>query len=199
MPGRPRSPIRSEPVLERLEPWEAKQVLRDLVGARPDIAGLAEEIARALLKDVSCEQVAEDVQDAIRSLDFGDLEAGPEPFGYTEPAEAAWQALEEALQPFVEDLKRRIELGLETEVLEVCKGIVLGLYGLREDDSHELLACAPDFPASAAAEALSAWRSTPRKSGRETPVRGRPEFPGAFVRNCVPGWQAIVDRELRRK
>ena len=174
-------------------------MLRELVGARPDLAGLAEEIARALLKDVSCVQVAEDVQDAVRGLDMDDLRAGPEPFGYTEPSEAAWQVLEEALQPFLEDLKRRIEMGLETEALEVCKGIVLGLYAFREDDAHDLLAHAPDFPATTAAEALVAWRRTPRKAARETPGRGRPEFPAAFVREHVPDWKTLVDRELRRK
>ena len=38
------------------------------------------------------------------------------------------EILEEMLEPFVEDMKRHLELGLEAEALEICKGLVLGCY-----------------------------------------------------------------------
>jgi hypothetical protein len=198
----PRRRGRAEPtpgqaLLERLEPWEAQHVLRELVSARPDVTSLAEEIARSLLKDVSCARVAEDVEEEVRSLDMGDLDAGATPFGYVEPAEAAWQALEEALQPFVEDLKRRIELGLEAEALEICKGIVLGLHRLHEGDEHDILAHAPDFPEEAAGDALTTWHRTRRRTGGKATSR-RPEFPPDFVQENMPDWRTLIDRVLRR-
>lgn len=41
--------------------------------------------------------------------------------------DAAWEVLDATVQPFVEDLKRHGELGLEAEALEICKGALLGL------------------------------------------------------------------------
>lgn len=40
------------------------------------------------------------------------------------------EILEETLEPFVEDMKRLLDLGLEAEALEICKGVVLGCYRL---------------------------------------------------------------------
>lgn len=184
--------------LERLQPWESHHVLRELVGARPELAPLAEEIARALLKEVSCEHVAQEVEDSVRSLDIEDLDSGPTPFGYTEPAEAAWEALDATVQPFVEDLKRHIDLALEAEALEICKGILLGLYRLRDDESHDVLGQAPDFPDEAAGEALAAWRRTQRMTGGKKSRRQRLDFPWDFVSGSIPAWRGLVDRVLRR-
>ena len=73
------------------------------------------------------------MDDAIRSLDLDDLEsrAGRHSWGYTEPSEAAGELLQEVVDPFLEDLKRRMDLGLVAEAMEVCKGILLGLYSGR--------------------------------------------------------------------
>ena len=185
-------------LLERLQPWDVHHVLRELVGARPAVAPLAEEIARTLLKHVSCEQVAQDVEDSVRSLDIEDLDSGPTPFGYTEPVEAAWEVLEATVQPFVEDLKRHIELALEAEALEICKGVLLGLYRLRDDESHDVLGHAPDFPDEAAGDALATWRRTQRMNGGKKLRRRRPDFPLDFVSGSIPAWRGLVDRVLRR-
>jgi hypothetical protein len=182
-------------LLERLQAWEAQHVLRELVGARPDVAPLAEEIARALLKAVSSEQVAQDLEDSVRALDMDDLDSGPTAFCYVEPCEAAWEVLDATVQPFVEDLKRRIELGLEAEALEICKGVLLGLYRLRGEESHDVLAHAPDFLDEAAGEALAKWRHTQRRNGATNRVR--PTFPSDFVGESIPAWRDMVERVLR--
>lgn len=161
--------------MEHLQPAEAQQVLRTLLAARPDIMPVAEKIAGSLLADVSCEQVADNVEEALLSLDFDDVHAGPTEFGYTEPDEGAWEALEEAVRPFHEDLKRHIELALEAEALEICKGILLGLYRVRERRSHDVLAYAEDFPEEAAGNALDTWQRTGLTKGAKK--RRRPDFP----------------------
>jgi len=184
--------------LERLQAWEAHHVLRELVSGRPEVAQLAEEIARALLNAVSCEQVAQDIEDSVRSLDIGDLDSGPTPFGYTEPVDVAWEVLDATVQPFVEDLKRHVELGLEAEALEICKGVLLGLYRLRDDESHDVLGHAPDFPDEAAGDALATWRRTQRMNAGKKRRRQRPAFPLDFVSGSIPAWRGLVDRVLRR-
>jgi hypothetical protein len=66
--------------------------------------------------------------------------AGSHQWGYKDPTEAAWQLLEEVIEPFLEDMKRQAELHSPTNALEICKGVVLGLYRVRhEPDGDEVL------------------------------------------------------------
>lgn len=64
--------------------------------------------------------------------------------------EAAWELLEEALQPFIDEMTRYVELTMEKQALEMCQGILLGLYRLRDAEDHEVLQWAADFPFEAA-------------------------------------------------
>lgn len=101
--------------------------------------------------------MADDVEHDLRSLDLDDLgdRAGQHRGGYTSPTEAAWELLQEAVDPFLADMKRQMELGLEREALEVCKGVVLGLYRIRNTRGDEFLGWAEDFPAEAADDAFA--------------------------------------------
>jgi hypothetical protein len=114
--------------VERLKPEEAAAVLRHLLEVHPDLWSEAEVVGRSLLHEVHYEDVATEIEDEIRALDYEDLNAraGGHEWGYVEPSEAAEEILEETLEPYVEDLKGHLELGLETEALEICKGLVLG-------------------------------------------------------------------------
>ena len=127
--------------LERLKPEEAAGVLRHLLEVHPDLATEAEEMARSLLHQVDYEDVAAEIEDEIRALDYEDLNAraGRHEWGYVEPSEAAEEILEETVQPYREDMKRHLELGLEAEALEICKGLVLGCYRLSERAGGDVL------------------------------------------------------------
>ena len=116
-------------------------------------------MARSLLQQVDYEDVAAEIEDEIRALDYEVLNAraGSHEWGYVEPSEAAWEILEETVEPFREDMKRHLELGLEAEALEICKGLVLGCYRLSERAGGDVLGWAPDFPGEAAGNALEVW------------------------------------------
>jgi len=63
------------------------------------------------------------------------------------------------VEPFREDMKRHLELGLEAEALKICKGLVLSCYRLSERAGGDVLGWAPDFPGEAAGKALEGWYS----------------------------------------
>ena len=63
------------------------------------------------------------------------------------------------MEPFREDMKRHLELGLEAEALKICKGLVLSCYRLSERAGGDVLGWAPDFPGEAAGKALEGWYS----------------------------------------
>ena len=182
--------------LERLKPDEAAVVLQHLLEAHPELSSEAEEMARSLLHQVDYEELAAEIEDEIRALDYDDLNAraGSHEWGYVEPSEAAEEILEETLAPFVEDLKRHVELGLEAEALEICKGVVLGCYRLSEREGGDVLGWAPDFPGEAAGNALEVWyRGAGDPKKREHGRGKRAALPPDFL-SLVPKWIPMIER-----
>jgi hypothetical protein len=182
--------------LERLKPEEAAGVLRHLLEVHPELASEAEGMARSLLHQVDYEDIAAEIEDEIRALDYEVLNAraGPHEWGYVEPSEAAEEILEETVQPYREDMKRHLELGLEAEALEICKGLVLGCYRLSERAGGDVLGWAPDFPGEAAGYALEVWYTgTDAPKSRAAPRKNRPPLPPDFL-NLVPKWLPMIER-----
>ncbi|MBI1893327.1 MAG: hypothetical protein HYS14_04375 [Candidatus Rokubacteria bacterium] len=191
-------------VLDHLKPDEAAEVLRRLLAAHPDLADEAERTARSVLGEVTFEEIANEVEDAVRAPHLDDLNgrAGRHEGGYVEPTEAAWAILEEAVEPFVEDMKRRTALGLEPQALEICKGVVLGLYRVEHGKGGGVLEWAPDFPAEAAGNAVEVWYrggDRVKKRARRTASGGHRGFPREFVEQVVPEWAEMISRILSRK
>lgn len=156
----------------------------------------AQQMAESLLKDVDCEWVAEDVEDAVRDVGMDELgsRAGSQSWGYVEPGEAAWEILQERISPFIEDMKRQLDLGLDAEALEMCKGIVLGLYRVRNAQDDHVLQWAPEFPAETAGEAVAAWRGDGGKKKAARARRTRLAFPSDFAKESVPEWEDLIAR-----
>lgn len=146
---------------------------------------------------MSFESVADNVEHVARALDLDDLgrRAGRHRGGYTEPSQAAWELLEEAVEPFLEDMERKMELGLKTEALEICKGVVLALYRLRIETDKGVLGWAPDFPAETAAWAVDRWCASERhKKTAKMSRQPHPVFPKEFVEGFIPEWNDFIMR-----
>lgn len=181
-PASNRRPRRTTPsVLDVLTADEAQIVLRRMLSARPDLISEAEHLASALLTLASATDIAARVSQAVLRLDWDDVNVGPQPGGYVEPAEAAWEAIQRALKPHLEDLQRRLRLKREEEALEVCKGIVAGLYRA-EQNKTEFMHHAEDAPSEYAAQAVEMWRRRNR----------RREFPITFAKRFAPDWDWLI-------
>lgn len=185
--------------LDRLKPEEAQEVLQRLLGAHPELRGESESLAQSLLGEVSFEDLALEVQDAAESVCPEDVygRSGRQEWGYVEPCEAAGELLEEAITPFLADMKRRLQMGREADALEICKGIVLGMYALR-DATGEVLENVPDWPLESAGWAISIWRAggDEKKAARLNSAKGSAlhPFPPDFVKRYTPKWTRDLDR-----
>ncbi len=181
---------KSSPVLRKLQPAESQEVLEALLKAHPKLRRQAEEIARSLISDVCFDDIAGQVEWEIEHLDLEDLNsrAGNHGSGYVDPGEAAWELLHEAIDPIIADMDRQLELGLWRQALETCKGLVLGLYAVRNTHNDGCLGWAPDFAEQTAEEILEKWRGRGKAKRRS--------FPRSFVDEHVPEWKALVDRVL---
>jgi hypothetical protein len=100
--------------LSRLSDSASSLVLSSLLKEQPKLARKAEKVTQILLKDISIEDMADDVKMALQTIDdFDNLNerAGSRSWGYVEPSEAAAELCEKAVEEFFDDMKRRLELG----------------------------------------------------------------------------------------
>lgn len=176
--------------LARLKPEEGAGLLRTILDRHPELVPEAEEIARAVVADVEAEAVAGDVERAVLDLDLSELHsrAGRQEWGYVEPSEAAWEILAEAIDPFLEDMKRHVDLGLEAAAVGTCAGIVLGLYRCRGQNADRVLGWAEDFPADAAGDAVARLASESRAKHRRAW-----RLPDSVVAQ-MPEWVEMIGR-----
>ena len=187
--------------LDSLKPDEAQEVLVRLLKVHPDLLSEAEQTAKSLLHEVSYEDIAEEIEFAMSGLDYDDLNAraGSDEWGYVEPSEAAEEILAETVKPFLEDMQRRLELGLEADALEICKGLLLGCYRLSESQEGDVLGWSPDFPVEAASNALELWyRAADSPNNRKGGGTKRPSFPPDFL-SMVPEWVLMIERLAKKK
>ena len=169
--------------LEALSAAEKAAVLDELLAARPDLREPAEAYAVQVMTGAGRVAVADDVESALQGRDIEELNtrAGHRPGrGYVHPAEAADEILDEALQPFLDDLHRRAGLGMRSAAAEVVAGILLGLYNCRHGTSETLLEYAPDY----AAERASAVVRDCAKLGIE--------LPAVELLDLMPEWSALL-------
>lgn len=182
--------------LDQLKGNEAVAVLRILLEKRPALRKEVEALAKSVIGDVSTEDVADQVEGAVRSLDLDDLDsrAGRHRDGYVEPSQAAVDLIEEAVMPFIEDMTRRAEAGQAEAALRSCVGIVLGLYRLRDQHGDEFLGWAVDSPDELAGWAVVTLRKALR--GKKAARRGAqpPANLPAIFRETAPEWAEMLGR-----
>lgn len=129
---------------------EKAAVLDELAAVDRELEDRAERAARSRLAQVQTDDVANAVVAALLALDQEDLaaNAGPTRHGYVEPTEVAWSLLEAAVEPWLEDITRRANLGLTDAARRLGLGTLQALQALerhiRNDDL--LVSWAPDFP-----------------------------------------------------
>ena len=145
MPTRRRPP--PTPALDALSGAEHGRILVELLSSHPELRSEAEDAARRLLDDATVDAIAESVASALEELPLDALAMRSGRIrgrGYVHETEAAWEILEEAVEPFLADLRRRAILGLDAAP-DVAAGIVAGLYRCREPEDGTIVAYAgPD-------------------------------------------------------
>ncbi len=187
-------------ILALLRPEETAEVLRRLIENDPRLQEQAEQTGQKILKEVSCEDIAAEVEAVLGGLDADEVSsrAGGHSWGYVDPGEAAVELVEEAVQPFLEDMKRRRGLGHEDQALEVCKGVILGLYRIEQEGESEVVAVAPDALSEQAGWTLSIWRKDAKKGKARRRVSKKRAaeriFPKAWAMRFVPEWASFLVR-----
>jgi len=121
------------PALSALSPGERSSVLQALLAIHPDLRDVAERLAIDLLTDVDRDAVMTEVVDTYLDQSYLDIadRVGRQPGrGYVHETDAQSELLNEALDPFEQDLVRLARLGFATAAQEVALGVLAGLHEL---------------------------------------------------------------------
>src|ERR1700684_2508566 len=103
------------------EPRLAKRVLDLLMERHPELRSEVSELATYAADNPDEFSLAAEIEDVISALDEGDSlkRSGRRRGGYTEPEEAAAEALTEAMEPFFDRLQQQLENGNDVAALAV--------------------------------------------------------------------------------
>ncbi|MGP3733090.1 hypothetical protein ACTWJ9_07690 [Streptomyces sp. GDS52] len=114
---------------------EKAAVLDRLLDTRPELHAEADRLALRVLDPrtraeltVLQERIAVEVENALRTLDAGQLSTGHRPgLGYTDVHEAASRLIEPVVERYEADVRRRLEWGMPDAAEAVALGVLDGL------------------------------------------------------------------------
>ncbi len=155
-------------ILKILAPEEAAAVLSQLVASDAEIRKKAQEIALNLVGDVDLEEIAEQVFWELGSIAVEDVWDGPGSTrdGYVDPGDCAWQLFDDALEPFLEQLRKCQQLRLTAQAKLHCMGILQGIHRFETESESEYKDWAVDAPGEFFVTVYQDWRKgTKSKKG----------------------------------
>lgn len=120
---------------------DAGLVLSQMLARHPELREEAESLAGDVLAVVDLKAVAADVVRVFQRLHFTAIadRTGRQRGGYVHEVDAGWQVLEEALQPWCDDVCRRARGGFGSAAVQQALGVVAGLYRLQTEAHAESL------------------------------------------------------------
>jgi hypothetical protein len=84
--------------------------------------------------------------------------AGRTRYGYVEPSEAAWELFEEALDPFIDEMKKNHKRGLPAAAKSHCIGIIKGLWAYQESSTSDFVDWVVDAPCEFVDIVVEEWK-----------------------------------------
>jgi hypothetical protein len=159
--------------LKAIGPDEAMAVLEQLVALDPEIRRKAQEIAMKVISDIDADEVADQVfweLDAIAVEDVWDG-SGQTREGYVDPGDYAWQLFEEALEPFIEQLRKCEQVRLTVQAKLCCMGILEGIHRFETESESEFKEWAVDAPGQYFVSVYREWRKGSKSNKHVSEVK----------------------------
>ena len=177
-------------VIGKLTSAEALEIIERLCRKSDELRETIAAEAMNLLAEVDLDDIADEVFDALDSIDVQDCwdQAGGSSEGYTSPDETAFDLFEEELQPFFDQVERYHELDMPEQEAAYCMAIILGLYRFEHESKSEFKQWAEDIPADCAGNLLEEWRE-------RNPEQARIGARHAFIRERCPKWGDLLKDE----
>ena len=172
--------MKKDDIFDKISPNEALEILRQITKIDNGLKKKIIKLAEALFKDVDVEKICADVFYALDGIDVHDLwdRAGPKTDGYTSPEDMSVDMFEEALEPFVQEMQRLLDLKMRQEAKLYCMGILKGIYQYEKDSESEFKDWASDVPGESFGYILREWgKNRNNKDKKEMKDFIKKEFP----------------------
>ena len=152
-------------VLESVTGSDALTILRHLAEQDSRIADRIAEAAKEILGEVDVEREAEEVQMDLEFLDVEEVwdRAGSTRHGYVGTDDAAWQMLEEAIEPFEKELEKYTQLSMNREATLLCMGMLKGIYHFGKESDTAFKEWATDGPREFFYRILVGWKASTKR------------------------------------
>ena len=146
--------------MKSLSAHEAACVLNDMLDNDPNLMKKAYEAAIRVAGDMDADAVMDKVFNRLDRLDVEGLSgrAGGTRYGYVEPSDAAWEMFEEALDPFIDEMKKAWKRELPATAKTYCIGIIRGLWRYAEESSSDFADWVEDAPGEYVDTVFEEWR-----------------------------------------
>lgn len=170
-------------IFEKISLDEALEILRQITKTDKKLKKKIVELAESLFRDVNVDEVCGDVFFELDVIDVHELwdRAGSSTNGYISPEEMAVEMFEEALEPFLQEMCRLLDLEMHQEAKLYCMGIAKGIYQYEEDSTSEFKDWAVDVPGVSYDYILNEWEK------RGIDVKDKKEM-RAFLSDACPNW-----------
>jgi hypothetical protein len=180
-------------VLQALRGGDALVILRRLADRDPQWASAIKTMAMDLLSAVDADDVAAEVLAELESLSVEDVwdRAGPHRDGYSDPFDVAAGMINEALEPYTDEVERLIGLGMQVQADRLFRGILCGLYNFGTAPATPFREEAEDLVEQQFGTELLDWHK--RLPDRATLLRL-----DSFLAESCPRWADSAREMLRR-
>ncbi|HWQ95947.1 MAG TPA: hypothetical protein VN368_01105 [Candidatus Methylomirabilis sp.] len=179
-----------EKILSDISFKYAYEILKRLADEDANISKRINELALEYLVEVDPDDVAESVFDDLGSLEVEDVwdNSGGTRHGYVDPNELASEMFEEAIEPYVEEMRKCLALLRYDEAKLHCQGILKGLYKFENEGLTEFKDWATDDPNTYFIQIFNEW-----KKGNKNPEHL--EEMQIYVKNNVHKWYTDIMRK----
>ena len=146
--------------IQSLNAEEASQVLKILLKDNPDLIKKVYDIAMIVTGDVDVDEIMDEVFYELDALDVDDLysRSGKTRYGYVEPHDESWEMFEEALQPFIDEMKKNQQRALPVLAKTYCIGIIKGLMMYEKESSSDFADWVTDAPGEYVDTVIKEWK-----------------------------------------
>jgi hypothetical protein len=146
-------------IFDNISGSEAIEIIRQLARTDKGIKKKIIELAKNLIMTVNVDEICEAVFDALDGIDVHDLwdRAGPNKDGYISPEEMSFEMFKEAIETYVQEMHRLLDLKMHQEAKLYCIGILKGIYQYEDESGSEFKDWATDIPGETFGSILRNW------------------------------------------
>lgn len=173
--------------LDDVSAEHACEILRRLAREYAKISKRIEELALERLVKANPDDIAGSVFRDLDGLEVEDVwdNSGGTRDGYVDPDELASEMFENALEPYLDELRKCQKLSMEGEAMLHCMGILMGLYKFEKEATTEFREWAADDPHEYFVQVLDEWMNWNKDPKKWGEMRD-------FVKRNFPEWHKDV-------